>query len=81
MSDERCLIASRKGGADVQNKYVWAGLAIAAMWIAVLFVGVYGPDIESTSAGGNTSSVPVAVVVAGCAMIGTILVAIFGFRK
>jgi hypothetical protein len=81
ISDEHRLIASWEGGADVQNKYVWAVLAIAAMWIAVLFVGVYGPDIESTSPGGSTSSVPVAVVVAGCAMIGTILVAIFGFRK
>jgi len=65
----------------VQNKYVWASLAIVAMWIAVLFVGVYGPAIESENAAGEITSVPVAVAIAPFAMVGTILVAIFGFRK
>ena len=65
----------------MQNKYFWAALAIVAMWLAVLFVGVFGPVLEVTSAG-DTVSVPAAViVVATFAMIGTVLVAIFGFRK
>ena len=57
----------------------WAGLAIAAMWIAVLCVGLWGGDIYSSSAGGNVSKVPVAVVVAICALIGTSVVGKRGF--
>ncbi len=65
----------------MQNKYFWAASAIAAMWIAVLFVGVFGPVLETSDVAGNVSTVPVAViVVATFAMIGTVLVAIFGFR-
>jgi hypothetical protein len=33
---------------------MWAGLAIAVMWLAVLFDALFGPDIVSTS--GPTSS-------------------------
>ena len=66
----------------MQNKYFWAGLSIAAMWLAVLFVGVFGPVFEVACARGDAVSVPVGViVVAFFAMVGTILVAIFGFRK
>jgi hypothetical protein len=52
----------------------WAGMSIISMWLAVLFVGVYGGSIQSSTPGGTTSSVPVVVVVAGVAMIGTIVV-------
>lgn len=51
------------------------------MWIAVLFVGVFGPTMD---AGGPTGAVgiPVALtVVAFFALIGTVIVGIFGFRK
>jgi hypothetical protein len=64
-----------------QNRYFWTGLSIAAMWIAVLFVGVFGPTMD---AGGPTGAVgiPVALtVVAFFALIGTVIVGIFGFRK
>jgi hypothetical protein len=53
---------------------LWAGLAIISMWLAVLFVGVFGGNIESSSPGGNASSVPVVVVVAGVALIATYVV-------
>jgi hypothetical protein len=48
----------------------WAGLAIISMWLAVLFVGVFGGNIQQAGASG-TSSVPVVVVVAIVALIGT----------
>ena len=65
----------------MQNKYFWAGLGISAMWLAVLFVGVFGPSLEVTS-GAETVNVPAApIAVAFFAMVGTILVAIYGFRK
>jgi formate-dependent nitrite reductase membrane component NrfD len=65
----------------LQNKYFWAGVSIASMWIAVLFVGVFGPTMN---AGGSTGvqGLPVAVImVAFFALIGTIVAAVFGFRK
>ncbi len=55
-------------------KPFWAGVSIVAMWLAVLFVGVYGGNIQSTTPGGSSSSVPVVVAVAAAAMIATIVV-------
>ena len=59
---------------------MWAAIAIAVMWLAVLFDAIYGPNIESTTnAGQNTTSVPSAVVVALFAYLGTRVVAKHGF--
>ncbi len=59
----------RLPSAWLYAKPLWAGLSMIAMWLAVLFVGVFGGNIVNTSAGGDTSSVPVVVVVAIVAMI------------
>jgi hypothetical protein len=53
---------------------LWAGVSIVAMWLAVLFVGVYGGSINRTSADGSTSSVPVVVVVACAAFVATLVI-------
>ena len=58
----------------------WATLAIVVMWLAVLFSAVFGPNIVNTSAGGDTSSVPSAIVVALFAFLATWVVARYGFR-
>ena len=64
----------------MKMKYFWAALAIAAMWIAVLFVGIFGPGLEIQS-GADVVNVPVvALSVALFALIGTIIVGVFGFR-
>jgi hypothetical protein len=60
---------------------VWAALAIVVMWLAVLFDAIFGPDIVNTSAGGDSSTVPSAVVVALFAFLGTWVVARRGFRR
>jgi hypothetical protein len=57
---------------------MWAAMAIAVMWLAVLFDAVFGPDIVSTSATSSTT-VPSAVVVALFALLGTRVVAKYGF--
>lgn len=65
----------------LQSKYFWASVSIAVMWIAVLFVGVFGP---TTDTGGSTGTqdLPLGLmVVATFALAGTIVVGIFGFRK
>jgi hypothetical protein len=60
---------------------MWACLAIIVMWLAVLFDAVFGPSIVNTSAGGDRSTVPSAVVVALFAFLGTWVVARYGFRR
>jgi uncharacterized membrane protein (DUF485 family) len=59
---------------------IWATLAIVVMWLAVLFSAIFGTNIVNTSAGGGTSSVPSAVVVALFAFLATWVVARYGFR-
>lgn len=58
----------------------WAGLSIIVMWLAVLFVGVFGPSFVSTSAGGNSTTIPAGIGVALFAFLGSSAVAKFGFR-
>ena len=62
---------------------MWASLAIAVMWLAVLFDAIYGPDIVSingTPGGtGSSTTVPSAVAVALFAFLGTWVVAKHGF--
>lgn len=70
---------SWSGRLDVRE--MWAGLAIAFMWLAVLFAAVFGPDIVSSNAGTNTTIIPSAVGVAFFASLGTWVVAKYGFGQ
>ena len=55
-------------------KPLWAGLSIISMWLAVLFVGVFGGNIV-ISGTTTSSSVPVVVVVvAGVALIASAMI-------
>jgi hypothetical protein len=64
------------------RKWIWASLAISSMWIAVLFVGLFGPVLETENAAGDRVTVPVATfVVALFALVATIVVAAVGFRE
>ena len=59
---------------------IWASLAIAVMWLSVLFTAIWGANIATTTVGGTSSTVPSAVVVAIFAFFGTWVVARYGFR-
>jgi hypothetical protein len=61
---------------------MWGTAAISIMWLAVLFVGVYGPSIVVNNSSGY-SHWPVVVVVAFFAFLGTVPVArrAFGQRR
>ena len=59
---------------------LWAGLSIMTMWLAVLFVGIFGGNILNSTPGGTSSSVPVVVVVVPFVLIATIVVGRRGFR-
>jgi hypothetical protein len=65
--------APRSPSAWWASTRAWAGISIAAMWTAVLFVGVFGPDFVSGSPADRTT-IPAVVFVAICAMVGTITV-------
>jgi hypothetical protein len=61
---------------------MWASLAIAVMWLAVLFDAIFGPDMVFTSANGggtSTTRIPSAVAVALFAYLATRVVARYGY--
>jgi hypothetical protein len=63
------------------TKWIWASLSISSMWMAVLFVGLFGPVVETESVAGDRTAVPVATFVAAfLAFVATIVVANLGFK-
>jgi len=60
---------------------MWATVSILAMWMAVLFVGVYGGDMTFHSVDSSGSTIPAGVGVALFAAIGTGSVAKRGFGR
>ncbi len=81
MSSDLAPPPRREGQFWLHSKVLWAGLSIVAIWLAVLFVGVFGGDILSSTPGGTSTSVPVVAAVVPFAMIATIVVAHAGFRR
>lgn len=60
----------------------WASLAITAMWLAVLFDALFGPDFVSSSGAGTTvTRIPSAILVALFAYLGTRIVARYGLGR
>jgi hypothetical protein len=64
----------------LQNRDMWASLAISMMWLAVLFDSVFGPDFVSANTS-STTRIPSGIVVALFAVLGTRAVARFAFRR
>jgi hypothetical protein len=61
---------------------VWASLAITVMWAAVAVSAVWGSDFVSTNGAGTSSTtIPVGIVVALFACIGTWAVAKYGLGR
>jgi hypothetical protein len=65
----------------MNQKYLWAALAIAAMWIAVAVVGAAGSDFVNESVTGDRTEIPAVWAVAVFAAIATAFVAVWGFRE
>ncbi len=82
VSHEPPRVADERGhGAERIVPEMWPSLAIAVIWLAVLFDAIYGPDIVTRGAGGDSSTVPSAVAVALFAFLATWVVARYGFRR
>ena len=65
--------------ARVIVREMWASVAISVMWLAVLFDAIFGPDFVSTTPGGNSTTIPSAIVVAVFAYLSTRVIAKHGF--
>ena len=73
----RALPEKRRWPSRLLVPEMWASLAIAVMWLAVLFVALFGPDIVSNNVTSATR-VPSAIVVAFFAYLATRVVARYG---
>ena len=72
MQDQSSVRSGRDGWASrILVREMWATVAIIAMWVAVLFVGVYGGDATFPSVDSSTTTIPSGVLVALFAAIGT----------
>lgn len=63
------------------RKEFWGGVTLVTIWLAVLFVGIFGGSIETHSADGSGGSFPVVVVVAMIALPATISVGRWAFGR
>jgi multisubunit Na+/H+ antiporter MnhF subunit len=59
----------------------WVSIAISVIWLSVLFDAIYGPDIVTRSAGGDSSVIPSAIVVSVFAFLATWVIAKYGLRR
>ena len=59
---------------------MWASLAIAVVWLSVLFDALFGPDLVVSNASGTTS-IPSAIIVAFFAYLATRVIARYGLRR
>jgi hypothetical protein len=67
-----------RAGVRLDAPALWAGIAIASMWLSVLFIGLFGGDIVSNTTSAGTT-IPAGVAVAVFAMFATVPVARWGF--
>jgi hypothetical protein len=79
--DPSHVAADRRRWSDFLVAEMWTSLAVSMIWLAVLLDALFGPDIVTTSAGGDNSVVPSSVVVAPVAFFATWVVAKYGFRR
>jgi hypothetical protein len=65
----------------MQAKWIWASLAIVAMWAGAVLISLFAPTLVTDTAGGDHVKVPAAGIVAiALAFCATVVLAVMGFR-
>jgi hypothetical protein len=64
-----------------EGREVLATVAIVVIWLAVLFVGVFGPDFVGHGNDGTFTTIPSGIFVAFFALFATMSMAKYGFSK
>jgi hypothetical protein len=80
MSTDSEMPSRPSSSAWLHARALWAGVSITIMWLAVLFIGVFGDNIVSSTPGGTSTSVPVVVALVPFVLAATIVVARRGFK-
>jgi hypothetical protein len=77
---------AQEGGSERRTRWLrflvaeaWPSMAIAVIWLSVLFDALWGPDIIASSAGASYTRIPSAILVAFFAYLATRVVARYGF--
>ena len=66
----------------MERRYLAVSASIIVIWVAVLFVSIFAPNLETNDAGGDVTSLPLAgIVAASFAFIATIVIAAVGFVR
>ena len=63
-NDPPRVAPDRRSSSQLLVGEMWTSLAISVIWVTVLLDALFGPDIITTSAGGDSSVIPSAIVVA-----------------
>jgi hypothetical protein len=82
-SSPESRVAPSRGATSpawLHARELWAGLSIIFMWLAVLFVGIFGGDLVASSSGGFTK-LPVVVFLLPFVLPATIVVGRRGFTS
>jgi hypothetical protein len=72
---------NRRRWSEILVPEMWASLAIAIIWLSVLFDALFGPDIMTRGVAGDSAVIPSAVVVSAFAFLATWVVAKYGLKR
>ncbi len=73
--------SEKQRSSEFVVRETWASVAISVIWLAVLLDALYGPDIVTQSAGGDSAVIPSAIILSFFAFFATWVVARYGLRR
>ena len=65
----------------MKPKFAYASVVIIVIWVSVMLIGVFAPNLQISEAGGTELTIPVGAICAPFfAAIATVFVAFWGYR-